>query len=294
MLMILLCPSRTRLETMFKICEKYFDSHKIIISTNPDISKTKTKCLYFSHNQDKKIPAPIFHNKSPLPWVNAWQHLGNQLNTADLSKPFQSNLNSDSSDKRRKFVGKVHSLWQEFGFLDHSLVFDLINIYATSFYGSNLWDFSGSPIDRLFASWNKMVRLVWNLPNTTHRYFIEEISQKPHLKVALYHRYLTFVKSLRSSKKKCVAALCLRLCEDQGSITKKNLNIIEKESNCPNILSLDSKFVTNQIKYFPVPENEIWRINFIEELIQIRSNKLSLDGFVENEIEDMILFVATS
>ena len=84
----LLCPSRAGLDSMFKICERYFDLHKIIISTNPDIKKTKTKCLYFSHNQDKNIPAPIFHNESPLPWVNAWQHLGNQLNTADLSKPF--------------------------------------------------------------------------------------------------------------------------------------------------------------------------------------------------------------
>ena len=290
----LLCPSRAGLDSMFKICERYFDLHKIIISTNPDIKKTKTKCLYFSHNQDKNIPAPIFHNESPLPWVNAWQHLGNQLNTADLSKPFQSNMNSDSSDKRRKFVGKVHSLLQEFGFLNHSSVFDLINIYATSFYGSNLWLLSGASIDRLFTSWNTMVRLVWNLPNTTHRYFVEEISHKPHMKASLYYRYLNFVKSLRSSKKKCVSSLCQRLCDDQGSIIRKNLNIIEKESNCANILSLDSRFVSNHVIYAPVPDEEIWRINFIEELIQIRSNELFVDGFSRKEIQELINLIATS
>ena len=96
---------------MFQICEKYFKIHKIIISTNPDLAKTKTKCLYFSHIQDKKLPAPIFHGNSPLPWVNAWQHLGNELNTADLSRPFRSSINSDTDNKRSKFIGKVHSLW---------------------------------------------------------------------------------------------------------------------------------------------------------------------------------------
>ena len=51
----LLCPSRTGLQEMLNICKKYFEIHKIVISTNPDIKKSKTKCLYFSHIQDKKI-----------------------------------------------------------------------------------------------------------------------------------------------------------------------------------------------------------------------------------------------
>ena len=115
----LLCPSRSGLQKMLNICEKYFNIHKIIMSTNPDIKKTKTKCLYFSHTQDKNLPAPIFCDKKPLPWVNAWQYLGNTLNINDLSKPFRTDMTSDTNNKRRKFVGKIHSLLQEFGFLDH-------------------------------------------------------------------------------------------------------------------------------------------------------------------------------
>ena len=125
----LLCPSRTGLQEMLNICKTYFDIHKIVISTNPDIKKTKTKCLYFSHTQDKNIPASIMYGDKPLPWVNAWVHLGNELNTVDLSKPFRSNMNSDTDIKRRKFVGKVHSLWQEIGSLEHNLVFWRKKIY---------------------------------------------------------------------------------------------------------------------------------------------------------------------
>ena len=206
--------------------------HKIEISTNPDISKTKTKCLYFSYFKDKKTPSPILLDDKPLPWVNSWLHLGNELNTSDLSKPFHSSMNHDLDNKRRKFIGKVHSLRQEFGFLCPSMMFDILSIYATSFYGSNLWLFSSFSSERLLTSWNNMIRLVWNVPNTTHRYFIEELSESQHLKATLYQRYLVFVKSILGSKKKILSSLAKRACEDQGSITRTNLNSIEKDSGC--------------------------------------------------------------
>ena len=129
----LLCPSRNGLQVMFDICERYFKEHKIVISTNPDVKKSKTKCLYFSHNKNKNKPAPIMLGDTPLPWVNAWQHLGNELNTEDLSRPFNSNMNEDVNNKRRKFIGKFHSRKQEFGFLSTDMFFDIVNIYATSF-----------------------------------------------------------------------------------------------------------------------------------------------------------------
>ena len=44
---------------------------------------------------------------------------------------------------------------------------------------------------------------------------------------------------LRNSKKDCVASLAKRVCSDQNSITKNNFNLIEKESNCIEILSLN-------------------------------------------------------
>ena len=203
-------------------------------------------------------------------------------------------MNSDTNNKRSKFIGKVHSLLQEFGFLDHNMVFDMMNIYASSFYGSNLWGLDSSSTEKIFTSWNKMVRLVWNLPNTTHRYLIEEISKKPHLKASLCQRYLVFVNSLRNSKKDCVSSLAKRVCSDQNSITKNNLNLIEKESNCIDILSLTPSYVSSQVKYAPVPIEEIWRVSLLEELIQIRSHDFILEGFSKEEIDHLIAITACS
>ena len=139
-----------------------------------------------------------------------------------------------------------------------------------------------------------MVRLVWNLPNTTHKYLIEEISKKQHVKASLCQRYLIFVKTLRNSKKKCVASLANRVCNDQNSITKKNLNLIEEESNCIEILSLNPCYVSSQIKYAPIPNEEMWRVSLLEELIQIRSHDFVLEGFTKKEIDDLILIAAFS
>ena len=44
---ILLSPTRSGLQEMFNICFNYFNDHDIIISTNIDPKKSKTKCIFF-------------------------------------------------------------------------------------------------------------------------------------------------------------------------------------------------------------------------------------------------------
>ena len=73
---------------MFNICVKYFNEHKITISTNVDIQKSKTKCIYFSHNKSNIEPAKIMLNNIPLPWVETWPHLGNDLVRSDAHLNF--------------------------------------------------------------------------------------------------------------------------------------------------------------------------------------------------------------
>ena len=123
--------------------------------------------------------------ETPLPWVDSWPHLGNELNKNDLCIKGGSNMNSDLDFKRRKFVGKCHSLTQEFGFSSPEVILKIINIYATSFYGSVLWDYTGQSIERMYTTWNRLIRNLWNIPNTSHRYLIEHISASSHLKSVL-------------------------------------------------------------------------------------------------------------
>ena len=223
---ILLSPSRNGLQSMFNICVNYFKEHQITISTNIDIKKSKTKCIFFSHTKSNVDPACIMFQDTPLPWVETWPHLGNDLERNGLSVKTGSNMNADLLKKRGKFIGKCHGLRQEFGFASSEVMFNLINIYATSFYGSVLWDLRGSAANTLFASWNSLIRTIWQIPNTAHRYLIEEISETKHLQAILSQRYLGFTHSLINSKKKCLSEMAKKMVYDQGSITGQNINFI--------------------------------------------------------------------
>ena len=100
----LLSPDCDSLQKMLDLCKNYFDSVKITISTNVIIAKSKTKCIAFGA---KFTPPPITLEGRDLPWVDSWQHLGHTLNKDE-------SMDHDLMEKRGRFIGKIHSLRQEF------------------------------------------------------------------------------------------------------------------------------------------------------------------------------------
>ena len=198
------------------------------------------------------------------------------------------------------FIGKFHALRQEFGFSSPQVFLKLINIYGTSFYGSVLWDLGGTAADSLFASWNSFVRMTWNLPNTTHRYLIEEVSEFSHIQAILSQRYLGFMHSLINSKKKCLSELARKMIFDQGSNSGQNINLIALSAGYTryNVMKMSPSCVANAIKYCPVPKESKWKIAFLKELMSVRDGDLRVgddeeDGFTKEEISHLIGMVAT-
>ena len=99
-------------------------------------------------------------------------------------------MRADIALKRGKFIGKVNSLLQEFHFTDSSVMMKLINIYASSFYGSCLWDLMSKDAEKVYTSWNVTVRNVFGLNRRTHRNLIEPLSNCLHLKGMLSGVYI--------------------------------------------------------------------------------------------------------
>ena len=181
-------------------------------------------------------------------------------------------------------------------FLKNSVIIIIINIYTTIFYGSNIWSLSSHSSERLYTSWNIMIRRIWNLPNTTHRYLIEEISNSRHIKISIFKRYLKFIDSLKVSQKPCLAALANLVCRDKHSITCQNIEYISKE--CDLINPVENPGGLNQAKYLEIPQEEVWRVCFLKELLQLQnpSGDLSLPDnfFTKKELKDLITYVATT
>ena len=104
----------------------------------------------------------------------------------------------------------------------------LISIYATSFYGSGNWDIFSKECEKLYASWNVTIRMVFNLDRCTHRYLIESISNCLHPKVMLASRYVTFYRSLVTWKKFGVRFLA-RIQERDNRTLESLMTECEKE-----------------------------------------------------------------
>ena len=68
-----------------------------------------------------------------------------------------NSMNLDIGEKRRKFIGKIQSLRQEFHFVDPDIMMKILEIYTMSFYGSPLYDIFSKECERIFSTYNSII-----------------------------------------------------------------------------------------------------------------------------------------
>ena len=152
---------------MVKECQDFAKTNNLTFSTDDNPIKSKTKCIIFSKKplDTTEVKKIILDNKE-LPWVPSLKHLG-------------MTLESDMAQKRGSFIGKMKSLEQEFCGSSCDVKMRIFEIYTMSFFGSSLYDLFSKEAERIYTTYNKMVRTTFSLPRETHRYFIEEITTSP-------------------------------------------------------------------------------------------------------------------
>ena len=167
----------------------------------------------------------------------------------------------------------------------------LLNIFATSFYGSALWDLQSKDCDRLYKSRNVEVRIVLGVPPTTHRYLIEPMSGFLHAKTMLSSRYVKFKEMLSSSNKRMVNLLAMLAAEDNRTVMGKTMSKLRMELAGHE---LTSKEIKTNMKYFPVPEHEEWRLDFLEELLEADIKHVVVENMNDDDIKSMITILCTT
>ena len=176
---------------------------------------------------------------------------------------------------------------QEFHYVEPHVFVRILNIYAASFYGSSLWDLFSADCARIYAAWNVAFRICFNVDRATHRYLIEELSGSLHPKVMLCSRYAGFHQSLLKCDKFAVRYLARLHQEDQRTTFGRTLRQIACE--CEETFPVKKK-----MKYFAVPEVEVWRLSLVDDLLKARDNISALPGFSLAEVEEMLTFICTS
>ena len=194
--MLLLCPSRSGLQEMLNISEKYANEHSINFSSDINPNKSKTKGMIFSkHETDLRKYKPVVLCENHLPWVSASKYLGHRITDRI------NGLNEDIMQKRAKYIERNCELLQEFPFSHPEFKCKINQIYNTSFTSSVLWDFTSQNTQMIINTWSRSVRHMWDLPLQTHRYFIEPLGGT-HLQTMLYTRFTKFIQSISNGMKK--------------------------------------------------------------------------------------------
>ena len=153
-----------------------------------------------------------------LPWVDSFKHLGNTIiNKSDFVK-------QDVNIKRAQVVNKNIELNQEFFSCYPQTKFEINQIFNSHYTGSPLWNLSSPEVLRLEGSYNLNIKISHDLPYDTHRFLIEPITGKQHLRTVLKKRFMNFLSQIMKSSKKLPTQMLRIIKCDMRSNTGGNLD----------------------------------------------------------------------
>ena len=225
-------------------------------------------------------------NGDKLPFTDSAKHLGHYLDNSNAG------IKKDMKIKRAIAVQKNNELCQEFYFCHPTTKLKLNQIYNFSYTGCQLWDLFCREANYLENSYNVSVRKMLGLPVTTHRYLIQPLAGGVHVKQVFARRFLKFCEKLKNSKKAVIRDTFNKIKRDVRTITGKNLSELSELLNKP--VEILSHSDVSEVTYEAIDDEQKYRINFIQEIIDVRNSNLDVDGFSEAELDQILEHLCTS
>ena len=182
--------------------------------------------------------------------------------------------------KNARYVSKNIEINQEFYFASPETKMKINDVYNKSWYGSVLWDLFCPMAVKIESTWNRSIKIMLNLPYQTHRYLIEPLSGRQHLKRVFIKRFLQFIASIRDSTKPVLNTILAVTNTDTRATTGKNLReimILTKKLSILDIKPEDSE----QFDYFPIQDEDKWK----SELLNLMIEERDVGNFDKNDQE---------
>ena len=87
-----------------------------------------------------------------------------------------------------------------------------------------LWDLYGDMAGQVYRSWNTCVKLVWDLPRSTHNFFVDHLlaGTLPSVRKSIVTQYTSFLQRLRKSVSKETRVMSQIVAADIRSVTGRN------------------------------------------------------------------------
>ena len=131
------------------------------------------------------------------------------------------------------------------------------------------------------------------LPYQTHRYLLEPLLGREHMRTRLLRNYLGFIKRIRNSSKPVLRLLYSLASSDARTVTGSNLRNILLLTDRLQVDDLEPSLM-DTIKYHQIEENESWRVGLVMELLDVQHGDVDLpDEWSEDDLETILNLACT-
>ena len=139
------------------------------------------------------------------------------------------------------------------------------------------------------TAWSTCVRLVWDVPRTTHTYLVENVLADNFvpLRIQIYGRYASFFRQLFVSASKEVRHLARIASRDCRSVTWRNVQLITAVCGY-SPWDYSANKIKKHIPLVKVPTEDWWRPGFLRKLLECRFYKRT------KQVDDMIESLCSS
>ena len=105
--------------------------------------------------------------------------------------------------------------------------------------------------------------------------------------------FLRFCELIMRSGKEALKSVFQTVSRNVQSQTGRNLRKIMLLMNKSTVSELDSSEVKENFKYKAVPDDQVWRIPIVKELIEVKAGNAVIEGFTNEEILAMLEHVCS-
>ena len=263
---VLISPSITGLQEMVNTRSRYMMEHNLLLNEN------KSECVFFS-DDGELIPCPIFLNNKPLIWKDSVKHLGHIVDNTNR-------MNLDIINRQNKFMSCVNYINNEFSFATYKCKLEMIRIYGTNFYGSNLWDFSSKPYQKLCTAWRVVMRKIMKLDRRTHSRYLPYVSGMESLDVLLKCRYMKFLCKIKYCNNNITTTLYNNAMSRKCSLTYNSF-----------LMAHDIPLSYNNDE---MGHNDVEVSCAIGELLDVKDGLLQMSDFSGRDVEDILCCLCTA
>ena len=106
-------------------------------------------------------------------------------------------------------------------------------------------------------------------------------------------RFLSFTEQIQKSQKQLPKQMLNIIRRDVRSTTGSNLRQILLHTNKDHVEHLKSSDIL-QIKYHHIKEEDRWKTDVIKEIVQIKNEKLEVEGFSNPELEEILQHICSA